>query len=82
MYPVEVVTLFPDSVSGYLGASILGKAQEKGLLGVTVTGRHLDPAGDVHHEHLGAAAAARAADSGPLAHRFQPNDPADDHGEE
>ncbi|MGZ3456938.1 MAG: tRNA (guanosine(37)-N1)-methyltransferase TrmD, partial [Archangium sp.] len=37
MYPVEVLTLFPDSVAGYLGASILGKAQEKGLLGVTVT---------------------------------------------
>ncbi|HZH77460.1 MAG TPA: tRNA (guanosine(37)-N1)-methyltransferase TrmD, partial [Archangium sp.] len=37
MYPVEVLTLFPDPVSGYLGASILGKAREKGLLGVTVT---------------------------------------------
>ncbi|OJH35608.1 tRNA (guanosine(37)-N1)-methyltransferase TrmD [Cystobacter ferrugineus] len=37
MYPVEVLTLFPDSVQGYLGASILGKAREKGLLGVTVT---------------------------------------------
>ncbi|MGV0430996.1 hypothetical protein ACUY22_12170, partial [Corynebacterium tuberculostearicum] len=30
----------------------------------------------------GAAAAACAADSGPLAHCFQPNDAADDHGEE
>jgi tRNA (guanine37-N1)-methyltransferase len=37
MYTVEVLTLFPDMVTGYLGASILGKAREKGLLGVTVT---------------------------------------------
>jgi tRNA (guanine37-N1)-methyltransferase len=37
MYGVEVLTLFPEMVSGYLGASILGKAREKGLLGVTVT---------------------------------------------
>lgn len=37
MYGVEVLTLFPEMVSGYLGASILGKAREKGLLGVTIT---------------------------------------------
>ena len=37
MYPVEVLTLFPGMVSGYLGESILGKAQGKGLLRVTVT---------------------------------------------
>jgi tRNA (guanine37-N1)-methyltransferase len=37
MYPVEVLTLFPGMVSGYVGESILGKAQEKGLLRVTVT---------------------------------------------
>ena len=36
-YPVELLTLFPGMVSGYLGASILGKAQEKGLLSITVT---------------------------------------------
>ncbi len=37
MYPVEILTLFPGMVSGYLGESILGKARDKGLLGVTVT---------------------------------------------
>jgi tRNA (guanine37-N1)-methyltransferase len=37
MYTVELLTLFPEMVTGYLGASILGKAQERGLLGVTVT---------------------------------------------
>lgn len=37
MYPVEILTLFPGMVSGYLGESILGKAQEKGRLRVTVT---------------------------------------------
>ena len=37
MFSVEVLTLFPGMVSGYLGASILGKAQERGLLGVTIT---------------------------------------------
>ncbi|WIG97121.1 tRNA (guanosine(37)-N1)-methyltransferase TrmD [Myxococcus sp. SDU36] len=36
-YPVEILTLFPGMVSGYLGASILGKAQEKGLLVTTIT---------------------------------------------
>ncbi|NVJ01360.1 tRNA (guanosine(37)-N1)-methyltransferase TrmD [Myxococcus sp. AM009] len=36
-YPVEILTLFPSMVSGYLGASILGKAQEKGLLVTTIT---------------------------------------------
>ncbi|RKG54470.1 tRNA (guanosine(37)-N1)-methyltransferase TrmD [Corallococcus sp. AB011P] len=36
-YRVELLTLFPGMVSGYLGASILGKAQEKGLLSVTLT---------------------------------------------
>ncbi|RKH71160.1 tRNA (guanosine(37)-N1)-methyltransferase TrmD [Corallococcus interemptor] len=36
-YRVELLTLFPGMVSGYLGASILGKAQEKGLLSVTIT---------------------------------------------
>lgn len=37
MFSVELLTLFPEAVSGYLGASILGKAQEKGLLQVTLT---------------------------------------------
>ncbi|XXF81148.1 tRNA (guanosine(37)-N1)-methyltransferase TrmD [Myxococcaceae bacterium GXIMD 01537] len=37
MYPVEILTLFPGMVSGYLGESILGKAQQKGLLSVSVT---------------------------------------------
>jgi tRNA (guanine37-N1)-methyltransferase len=37
VYPVEILTLFPGMVSGYLGESILGKARDKGLLGVTVT---------------------------------------------
>jgi tRNA (guanine37-N1)-methyltransferase len=37
MFSVELLTLFPEAVSGYLGASILGKAQEKGLLQVTIT---------------------------------------------
>ena len=36
-YPVELITLFPGMVSGYLAASILGKAQERGQLAVTVT---------------------------------------------
>lgn len=36
-YPVEILTLFPGMVTGYLGASILGKAQEKGLLVTTIT---------------------------------------------
>ncbi|NOJ77125.1 tRNA (guanosine(37)-N1)-methyltransferase TrmD [Myxococcus xanthus] len=36
-YPVEILTLFPGMVTGYLGASILGKAQEKGLLATTIT---------------------------------------------
>ncbi|RKH21868.1 tRNA (guanosine(37)-N1)-methyltransferase TrmD [Corallococcus praedator] len=36
-YPVEILTLFPGMLSGYLGASILGKAQEKGLFSVTLT---------------------------------------------
>jgi tRNA (guanine37-N1)-methyltransferase len=33
---VEILTLFPRMVSGYLGESILGKAQENGLLEVEV----------------------------------------------
>jgi len=33
----EVLTLFPAMVSGYLAESILGKAQQKGLLSVQVT---------------------------------------------
>jgi tRNA (guanine37-N1)-methyltransferase len=37
MYPVEVLTLFPAMVSGYVRESILGKAQERGLLSVGVT---------------------------------------------
>ncbi len=36
-YPVELITLFPGMVSGYLASSILGKAQERGQLAVTVT---------------------------------------------
>ena len=36
-YTVEILTLFPGMVTGYLGASILGKAQEKGLLVTTIT---------------------------------------------
>jgi tRNA (guanine37-N1)-methyltransferase len=34
---VEVLTLFPELVEGYLGGSILGKAREKGLLETRVT---------------------------------------------
>jgi tRNA (guanine37-N1)-methyltransferase len=34
---VDILTLFPPMVAGYLGASILGKAQEAGLVKVTVT---------------------------------------------
>jgi tRNA (guanine37-N1)-methyltransferase len=34
---VELLTLFPEMLEGYLGASILGKAREKGLLDVRVT---------------------------------------------
>ncbi|SES93742.1 tRNA (guanosine(37)-N1)-methyltransferase TrmD [Stigmatella erecta] len=37
MYPVEILTLFPEMVSGYVGQSILGKAQERGKLSVTAT---------------------------------------------
>ena len=37
MYPVEILTLFPGMVSGYVRESILGKAQERGKLSVTVT---------------------------------------------
>ena len=37
MYPVEILTLFPGMVSGYVGESILGKAQERGKLSVTAT---------------------------------------------
>lgn len=36
-YPVDVLTLFPDVVTAYAGASILGKAQERSLLRVTTT---------------------------------------------
>jgi len=34
---VDILTLFPRMCTGYLGESILGKAQEAGLLSVTVT---------------------------------------------
>lgn len=34
MLPVEILTLFPDVIHAYASASILGKAQEKGLLSV------------------------------------------------
>jgi tRNA (guanine37-N1)-methyltransferase len=34
---VEILTLFPRMCAGYLGESILGKAQESGLLSVRVT---------------------------------------------
>jgi tRNA (guanine37-N1)-methyltransferase len=37
VYPVEVLTLFPGMISGYAGESILGKAQVRGHLGLTVT---------------------------------------------
>ena len=37
MYPVEILTLFPGMVFGYVGESILGKAQERGKLSVTAT---------------------------------------------
>jgi tRNA (guanine37-N1)-methyltransferase len=37
MYPVEILTLFPGMVSGYVRESILGKAQERGKLSVTAT---------------------------------------------
>ena len=34
---VEILTLFPRMCTGYLGESILGKAQESGLLAVRVS---------------------------------------------
>src|SRR5271167_1552827 len=34
-WQVDVLTLFPEMVTGYLGASILGKAAERGLVVVT-----------------------------------------------
>jgi tRNA (guanine37-N1)-methyltransferase len=34
---VEILTLFPRACAGYLGESILGKAQESGLVSITVT---------------------------------------------
>lgn len=37
MRQVEILTLFPRMVSGYLAESILGKAQQKGLLEVVIT---------------------------------------------
>src|SRR5215211_3292892 len=37
MLRVEVLTLFPRMISAYVSESILGKAQAKGLLQVTVT---------------------------------------------
>lgn len=37
MYPVEILTLFPGMISGYVQESILGKAQERGKLSVTAT---------------------------------------------
>ncbi|MBI1975694.1 MAG: tRNA (guanosine(37)-N1)-methyltransferase TrmD [Candidatus Vogelbacteria bacterium] len=33
----DVVTLFPESLSSYLGASIIGRAQEQGLISVRAT---------------------------------------------
>jgi tRNA (guanine37-N1)-methyltransferase len=36
-YPVEILTLFPRMISGYVSESILGKAQERGHLRVTAT---------------------------------------------
>lgn len=37
MLQAEILTLFPGMVAGYLSESILGKAQERGLLQVRVT---------------------------------------------
>lgn len=37
MFQAEILTLFPGMVSGYLSASILGKAIERGLVQVRVT---------------------------------------------
>jgi len=37
MLRAEVLTLFPRMISGYLSESILGKAQERGLVSVQVT---------------------------------------------
>ena len=34
---VDILTLFPRACAGYLGESILGKAQEGGLLSARVT---------------------------------------------
>ena len=34
-WTVEILTLFPEMVTGYVSASILGKARERGLLEVT-----------------------------------------------
>jgi len=33
----EILTLFPESMEGYLGASILGRARDKGLVRVKIT---------------------------------------------
>ena len=37
VFRAEVLTLFPSMVTGYLSASILGKARERGLVEVAVT---------------------------------------------
>jgi tRNA (guanine37-N1)-methyltransferase len=37
MYPVEILTLFPGMIAGYVRESILGKAQERGKLSVSAT---------------------------------------------
>ncbi|HLL55581.1 MAG TPA: tRNA (guanosine(37)-N1)-methyltransferase TrmD, partial [Myxococcaceae bacterium] len=37
MFRAEVLTLFPRMISGYVSESILGKAQERGQIEVTVT---------------------------------------------
>jgi len=37
MFRAEILTLFPGMVTGYLSDSILGKAQERGQIGITVS---------------------------------------------
>src|ERR1700734_3347004 len=52
---IAVFTLFPDAVTAYCAASILGRAQESGALGV-----------DVHDLRQGALDARRTVDDSPF----------------
>lgn len=48
MFEAEILTLFPAMITGYATESILGKAQEKGLLKVTATDIRAFAAGKHH----------------------------------